>query len=215
MNSRDIFSRLEVSQVKMRNGKRAGITTFTLILLAAGTVWIVTAIGSNHPTSANKAKVPACQASRITVTLGRNMKQSSKYPLAVQLVPVIFKNDGPTCHLRIGGPVAQAIAGSAPVRSVKSSELSFPAIMSSSFGAVELKSDRQAEALFEVWKVPASGSGNIRGCRLRTATRLSIGGYAFPIATQRVFERILPRVCFETGGATPRLNTEITWLSVS
>jgi hypothetical protein len=140
------------------------------------------------------------------------MKRTSKYPLAIQLVPIIFSDHGPACHLQLGGPVAEAIVGRAPVGSASTSNLSFPAIMTRSFGQVEMNHDSHAEALFEVWKTPTSTGGNVETCILKTATRLSISGFALPKGQQKVFDRVLPDVCFESGGASPRVNTELIWL---
>lgn len=195
--------------------KRIGIMIVVLTLAAVGVVWIVVATKSDHLVSNPSAKLPTCQASRIVVSLGPNMKPSSKFPLAVELVPVFLKNDGPACHLRLGSPVAQAIVGSAPLRSVKQSELSFPALMSPSVGIVNIERGRQSEALFEVWKVPVSSGQSVEACTPMIASRLSIGGYALPIGSQRVFARSLFGVCFGSGGATPTVNTEIIWLKLS
>lgn len=194
-------------------GRRAVIVSAIVVFAAAVTIWIVVATGGGGKGLANSTKPPACQASRIAVSLGPNMKPSSDYPEATQLARILFKNEGPACHLFLGGPVAQAVRGLSGGRLTKSSEASFPSVMPSSFGRVELNKGAKSEALFEVWKTPASGDGN--GCTPKTATGLTIGGYALPIGTTRVFLRTLFGVCFASVDGTASLNTEVTWLHLN
>ncbi len=196
--------------MKRSNGKRLVILLLVLILITASIVWVVNAADRSNPQTATN--VPPCRSSQIAVRIGPNLPRSSKYPLAIQLIPLTFKNEGKSCHLQMGGPVVEAIVGRAPLGSTPTANLSFPAIMSQSFGVVEIEHGRQAEALFEVWKVPSSIGGRLRSCILKTASRLSIGGYALPQGQQEVFIRLMPKVCFEAGGATPKVNTQVIWL---
>ena len=198
--------------MKIINRKGLSTVFVVVLIIAFGIVWILTESGNGCPLATTSARMPLCQMSQIDVKLGPNMKLSSRYPLAEQLVPIFFNNVGSACRFRIGGPVALAIVGNTPVSSAKLSELSFPAVMSPSSGVVNVSRGHQIEALFEVGKVPASGNGKVRTCILRTGTRLAIGEYALPIGQQSLFNRKLHGVCFESGGVSPKVNTSIIWL---
>jgi hypothetical protein len=151
---------------------------------------------------------------KIVVSLGSNVKLSSQYPEASQLIPVIFRNYGPACDFREGGPSVVAGVGS---RNRPESSLydSFGTIMPRPFELVRIARSGKDEALFEVYKKPNAGGTSDKGCIPKTATWLAISGYALPVDSVRYFTRKSFKICFSDPGVSQILNTGIVWLSAS
>jgi hypothetical protein len=190
------------------------ILVTAIVVVAAGVVGIVVATSGNNTALTIPSKLPACQSSKIVVSLGPNMKLSSKYPEANQLIPVFFKNHGPACDFREGGPGVVAGFGSRD-RPESSLYDSFGTIMPRPFQLVSISRGGKDEALFEVYKNPNSGGRNIKGCTPKTATWLAISGYALPVDSVQYFTRKSFKICFSDPGVPQTLNTGITWLSAS
>jgi hypothetical protein len=195
-------------------GKGIAVMVTAIVVVAAGVIGIVVVTSGSNTTLASPPKLPVCQSSEIVVSLGPNMKLSSQYPEANQLIPVFFKNHGLACNFREGGPGVVAGIGSHD-RPASSLYYSFGTIMPRPFKLVSISRGGEDEALFEVYKNPNSGSGSAKGCILKTATWLSISGYALPVQSVRYFTRQSFKICFSDPGARQQLNTGITWLSAS
>jgi hypothetical protein len=195
-------------------GKGIAVMVTAIVVVAAGVIGIVVATSGNNTTLTSPPKLPVCQTSKIVVSLGPNMKLSSQYPEANQLIPVFFKNHGPACDFREGGPGVVAGFGS---RDGPASPLhdSFGTIMPRPFKLVSISRGGEDEALFEVFKNQNSGGGSVKGCTPKTATWLSISGYALPVGSVRYFTRKSFKICFAAPGSPQTLNTGITWLSAS
>ncbi len=149
-----------------------------------------------------------CQAIRMAVSIGPDIKPAGRFALDSQLVPLFIKNRGPACYLPLGAPVAQAVRGTKDGRLTKSSEESFPAIMSASFGRIDMRKDAKAEALFEVLKTSAAA----RECEPKAASGVDVESYGLPRTASQIFPRKLYDVCFHSGVGPSTINTEITWL---
>ncbi len=196
------------------SSRRIQITVALAFVIAAGVTWIVIATGDRNGFRSSQSKLGTCQASQIVVSLGPNVKSLSQYPGANQLIPVFFKNRGPSCQVRHGGPAVLAGIGSR-TGPESSWHDSFPAVMSKSVESVDIARGREREAIFEVVKSRTLGSANTEECIAKTAIWLSISGYGLPIESAQYFSRKVPLVCFATPGASQQLNTAVFWLPIT
>jgi hypothetical protein len=181
-----------------------------LVAIVLATVGATNAF-ANHASSATSA-VPECQASKIKISVHSTVHGPFSYaPTAVLVTPVFFNNEGPTCHLPLGGPIGRAVRGTPDGVLTSTSEQSIPLPMPEKYGRVVVDKGGQAEVLFEV--VQVAGSERHR-CQPATATGFLIQDYGKPNSSERFFLRKLSEVCFDHNLGATVVNTALKWISI-
>jgi len=191
---------------------RAALALVVLLPLAIAVGTVSPAVTAHAATST----LPACRASRITVTAGRTVNNTT-YPVrtstgvhqvpAYEVVPVYFYNLGATCHLLMGAPIFRAVRNTTDVTHLSAHDLSVPAGADNTRRPV-IARHQKLEALFVVVKPVGS---SFTGCDPATTTGLLVGDFANPIATTHFVVRQLRDVCFDTGVGRNVLDYGAVW----
>ncbi len=166
---------------------------------------------ASEPNTSPKSS-PVCQASNITLRIGRTYRAGSGYPAGTLLTLLTLTNHGSTCHLPLGGPIARAVRGTYNGRATKISQLSLP--VSATNLRLKLKSGAQARAVVEVRGLP-SAMLHSKTCSPHAAVGFVVDGYGEPIATAHYFARRLENVCFYSGPGGTVTDFGIVWQGIS